>query len=109
MTEPLFRYETRQGEPVLVAGRRITLLSKALVIRLPGFNGGLIWNRPASVLVTSEDGQEQSLPVVDVTRMAIWNMLGASMAFFLVIGLFRLVRRKPAQGVANQPGLESID
>jgi hypothetical protein len=34
--------------------------------------GGLIWNRPASVLTVDADGRERLLPVQDITRQTLW-------------------------------------
>ncbi len=87
MANPLIRYETRAGQPIQAAGRRITPFSKALIIRFPGFPGGLIWNRPVSVAVTGEDGQEQVIPVVDVTRMAIWGLFSGWLMVMAILWL----------------------
>ena len=76
---PLIEYETHAGQPIQAGLVKITPFSKALVIRLPGLQGGLVWNRPASLLVQTADGQEQVLPVVDVTRRAQWLLLGAGL------------------------------
>jgi hypothetical protein len=92
MAEPLIRYETRAGEPIQAAGRRIIPFSKALIVRFPGLPGGVIWNRPVSVSVQEADGQEQVIPIVDVTRLAIWSMLGGSLLAMVILGL--LVGRK---------------
>lgn len=90
MAEPLIQYETRSGEPVKFAGGTLVPFSKVLIIRLPGLHGGFIWNRPASVAVKSDDGHEQVIPVVDVTRLAIWNMLGGC---FIVMAIVWLITR----------------
>ncbi len=41
---------------------------------------GLIWNRPKAVIVRTPDGQENILPVRDVTRLVIWSMLAGGVA-----------------------------
>ncbi len=87
-------YETRMGEPFLAFGRQIRPFSKALIVRLPGKRGGLIWNRPASLLVTEQDGQERVIPIIDVTRTVIWNLLGAALAWTAVAWFFTMYRRK---------------
>jgi hypothetical protein len=93
MPEPLIRYETRAGDPIQVAGRRIIPFSKALIVRFPGPHGGLIWNRPVSVAVQGDDGQERVIPVVDVTRMAIWGMLGGWLMVMAILGLLSRLGR----------------
>jgi hypothetical protein len=90
MLKGLIRYETRMGQPYETSGGRITPFSKALIIRLPKAPVGLVWNRPASLLVTREDGQEQVIPVVDITRIVVWSLSGAILAFALI---FRSVTR----------------
>jgi hypothetical protein len=96
MPEPLIRYETRAGEPIQAAGRRIIPFSKALIVRFPGLPGGLIWNRPVSVSVQGEAGQEQVIPVVDVTRLALWGMLGGSLLAMAILGLILGRNSRPA-------------
>jgi hypothetical protein len=52
-----------------------------------GRHAGLIWNRPKSIIVRREDGQEQVLPVNDVTRVAIWAMLIGGVLGAVLIGI----------------------
>jgi hypothetical protein len=80
--------ETNAGEPVKVGDKTLTPLAQALRIKLPGFQGGLVWNRPASVVVQSADGQEQVLPVRDITRQAVWLILGAGLLGGVLAWLF---------------------
>jgi hypothetical protein len=47
-------------------------------VTIPGMNGGLIWNRPVSILVQTKDGEEQVLSIPDVTRQTIWMLFGAT-------------------------------
>ena len=62
--------ESRAGETVQAGSRRLTPLSRLVRVQIPGWQGGLVWNRPSAVLVTEPDGEEQQLPVRDVTRLA---------------------------------------
>ncbi len=94
MPDSLIQYETRMGEPFDSPGGRITPFSKALIIRFPWKRGGLVWNRPASVLVTGKDGQEQVIPVEDVTRKVVWVLMGGILAGAIVAGLLT----RPARG-----------
>ena len=90
---PLIRYETQTGEPLLVGDTQITPLARVLRMQLPGSFKGLIWNRPAGVLVKTRHGQEQILPVRDVTRQAQLALL----AIGLLVGFLILLvsgRRK---------------
>jgi hypothetical protein len=53
------------------------------VVRWPG--GGFVWNRPLAVNVEGP-GRSERVPIVDVTRLAIWAISGALVLFLMVIG-----------------------
>jgi hypothetical protein len=74
--------ETRAGDTITMGETKIVPFSKSLRVQIPGLHGGLIWNRPSSLLVVSSDGHEQNIPIVDVTRQALWALLGLSLAVF---------------------------
>ena len=84
--------ETLAGEPYKFGDTKITPYSKSLKLLVPGFLGGLIWNRPDSILVQKPDGSEQIIPVIDVTRQVIWAIFGASL--LSVILMFSLSNKK---------------
>jgi hypothetical protein len=71
--------ESRAGETLQAGTRRLTPLSSLVRVQIPGWSGGLVWNRPSAVLVTEPDGQEKLLPVRDVTRLAQLLILGAGL------------------------------
>ena len=81
------RIETRNGRPLRVKGAQVHVRSQVVQLRLPDAHGGLIWNRPVSVVVRRPDGQEQILPILDVTRSAVLALLVLSL-----VGTFLLVR-----------------
>lgn len=87
----LFEFETSLGEPVPYDGGRLIPFSRSLIIRSPWLPGILIWNRPAAVLVKKDDGQEQVIPVIDVTRR--WQVALFAGALISVL-LFSLGMRK---------------
>lgn len=80
-----FRLETRAGKSIRAGTRWITPFSQALIFQIPGLPGGLIWNRPVSVLVHEPNGEERVLPVVDRTRQIELALLGAAAGFSLVL------------------------
>lgn len=84
---PLIQTETQVGETVRFKNYELTPVSKVLTIHIPGRQAGLVWNRPGSVMVMSDDGQEKVLPVVDVTRVTIWAMLAGGLLGALVMGM----------------------
>jgi hypothetical protein len=80
----------RSGSPVRVGGFTLTPQSEALVLRWP--RGGLIWNRPVAVTV-EQDGQQERLPVTDVTRLIQVGLLFLTLAVS-VVGWTVSMRRK---------------
>lgn len=67
----------------------IRLQSQAFRLTLP-FNTSFTWNRPLAVLTTTPQGDEQRLPVEDVTRLALISL---ALGVLGVIILVRLLRR----------------
>lgn len=88
---PFLTVETLPGESIQTGTNKITPFSQAVKFMLPGSRGGLVWNRPVSVLVQGDDGSEDVLPVVDVTRIAQFTLLGIGLTFGI---LFRLIKRR---------------
>jgi hypothetical protein len=90
MSDNFLKMEYAAGETITTEdGVRITPFSKILRIRVPGLKGGLIWNRPASVLV-ERDGKEKVMTIPDPTRTAQWMLFFSSLlvplAIWLLIG-----------------------
>ncbi len=88
---PFLTIETLPGGTIQSGPNKITPFSQAVKLMLPGSRGGLVWNRPVSVLVQGTDGSENVLPVVDVTRIAQLALLGVGLAFGI---LFWLINRR---------------
>jgi len=86
---PTIEREIRTGESWQVGDYQITPQNQVLKFRLPGYNGGLIWNRPKAVLVHTPDGQEINLPIRDVTRFIIWSMLVGGILGAVLMSLMR--------------------
>lgn len=90
MPEPMIHLETRAGDPIKAGNTKVIPFSQALIVRLPGLNGGLIWNRPVSALFVSPEGQEQVVPIQDVTRQIQFAFLGVGLlGSFLMWIIFR--------------------
>lgn len=83
--------KTVQGTAVHTPHHTIIPESQALIIRFPF--GGFVWQRPTAVLVQQGD-QTQRLPITDVTRLATWSVLAASV--FLPL-LLRAISHSPKQ------------
>ena len=88
----LIQSEYRSGNPIKYSDGTITPFSKLIQINIPKLRGGLIWNRPHSILVTDMDGDERIMHIRDVTRLIILYLSGICATFF-VFGLL-LMRRK---------------
>ena len=67
--------KTVQGTAVHTPHHTIIPESQALIIKFP--YGGFVWQRPTAVLVQQGD-QTQRHPITDVTRLATWSVLAAS-------------------------------
>lgn len=89
MLPRLFHIETLTGQPLNLNGVQLRLRSQVLQIRLPTANVGLIWNRPIAVVLSRPDGQEQILPIRDVTRTAVLALLAFSVGSIFILMLFR--------------------
>lgn len=86
--------ETNSGETITASGNKLTPFSRALHIQIPGLPGGLIWNRPISILAQTADGNEEILQVRDVTRQVQWALLAASILSTMLMWLiFRIIRK----------------
>ncbi len=79
--------EIRTGEPQQVGDYEITPQTNVFIAKLRGHHGGLIWNRPRAVIVRTIDGEENILPIRDVTRNIIWGMLAGALLGAMLIGL----------------------
>ena len=96
MTTPktrLVQVETHAGIPIKHGRITITPFARSLRIGSTGKHGGLIWNRPASILIQSADGEEQIMPIPDITRQILWTLLGVSVLIALLAWIFN--RNKP--------------
>lgn len=95
MANKFISLETYAGEQIIAGDKRILPFSQALTIRFPSTNGGIIWNRPVSVLETSSDGGEQVIRIYDVTRIAQVLLLSfGALGSLLIWLLFRTTQNK---------------
>jgi hypothetical protein len=61
---------THYGRPIKLTGFEVIPVSKSVRFQPKGIPIGLRWERPVGVLVQNEEGEEQVLPIEDVTRKA---------------------------------------
>ena len=85
--QPRVDVQTRPGKAIQVGKTRLIPFAQSYRLILPGFHGGIVWNRPTSVLTVYPDGSEVVTPVPDVTRriqIMIWGfgLLGVLLLSF---------------------------
>ncbi len=78
--------EVHMGDEIRIKGARLYPLSK-VVHWTPG-NRGVVWNRPDSIFVKEDNGEEHILPVRDLTRQAQVAVLAAGALISLFIWLY---------------------
>ena len=79
-------WKTVQGTAVSTPHHTLIPESQALIVKFP--YGGFVWQRPTAVLVKNDDQTERH-PVVDVTRLATWSILTASLLLPLLLHLIK--------------------
>lgn len=93
MAEPL-DVEINAGDPISADGYTLTPFAQSIKVTLPGFPGGFIWNRPVSILVENPDGNEQVIPIQDVTRQVVFGLIGVSLGIVMISWLISKMFRK---------------
>jgi hypothetical protein len=88
---PLFQRETKAGEPIQAGEVTIIPFAENIRISVPGWLGGIIWNRPTAIAVQTTDGEEHILPVVDATRQMQIIIILAGLTSALLIWLISQV------------------
>ena len=73
----MIRWQTLSGVSLHARDFKVTPLARVLQVRLPF--GILVWNSPAAVLA-ERDGEQERVPIVDVTRLVVLGLFGLSVA-----------------------------
>jgi len=74
MTQSVFAIQETETFP----HPNVRLKAQVIQMKLPFFNTTFTWNRPILASVTLADGSEQSVRVVDVTRLVQVGLLGVA-------------------------------
>ncbi len=77
----MIRWELVTGAPVRAGDITVTPQAHALTVRLG--RAGLVWNRPAAVLI-ERDGRVERKRILDVTRIAQLALLGLGLMFAII-------------------------
>jgi len=88
----IIKWQTISGEAVTVGDVTVVPQSQALTLHW-GRHGGLVWNRPAAILVERGD-QTERIPIVDFTRAAQLGLLGFCLAVCMVAFVVSARRRR---------------
>jgi hypothetical protein len=91
MQTSILRIETRTSPPIIIPDAQLYVRSRLVQLRFPSVNGGLIWNRPVSIVVRPLHGQEKVIPVLDITRIVVFTLAGIC---FTGILTFMFLKRK---------------
>ncbi len=75
-------WQTHTGEAIEVGDTTVIPQSQALHIKLPF--GGYVWNRPTAVMV-ERNGRIETIPILDVTRIALWSFIGLTILINLIL------------------------
>lgn len=89
-----FRIETVAGDPIQLDNAQLITFSQALHVRIPGLWGGVLWERPVSILVIQNDGEEEIIPIQDVSRYVIIAIFGVSLLAWFVVRRYRRVAKE---------------
>lgn len=76
----LFQYF--EGKPIKSGNQTLTVISRALVLPIPGIESGLVWNRAVAVRVATAGAGEVELPITDTTRR-----VEVFFAFLAIVGI----------------------
>ena len=75
-------WQTKTGDAIEIDDVSVIPQAQVVRIRLPF--GGFIWNRPTRVMV-EYNGRITTFPLLDVTRMLLWGIVGLTAVVLFVI------------------------
>lgn len=88
-------WERQTGEPVRVGDVTLTPQSQVFSVQFPF--GGFVWHRPTAVTIQSPR-QNETLPITDPTRMALWSLLGLTIFINVFVFINNLAVRSRSGG-----------
>jgi hypothetical protein len=89
------RIERTLGQPIVIDGRRLLPVNRAVRIQWAGRQGGagLVWNRPAAMLEEIGDGIYFNYPIRDETLRTVATILVSAVALRVLLALLFPRRR----------------
>ncbi len=88
-----FISESRMGAPISAKTFTIFPISRITALLSAGDSGGVIWNKPHSILVQGTDGGETLLRIRDVTRERQILLLGLGLLGVLLLQLVQKIQK----------------
>jgi LPXTG-motif cell wall-anchored protein len=76
----------------MIPDAQLYVRARLVQLRIPSAHGGLIWNRPVAIVVRPSNGPEKVIPVLDLTRIAMFSLAG--ICFTGILGFMFLKRKK---------------
>ncbi|MGW8143581.1 MAG: hypothetical protein ACWGN2_04255 [Anaerolineales bacterium] len=90
MAERILVQQTSAGEPVAAGDIKIYPVARSYRLNFPSGHGGIVWNRPRSVIVEDVMGRRQIIPIQDYTRrMQIFILAAGLITALLTWLIFR--------------------
>jgi hypothetical protein len=90
----ILEIKTESGRPIPVGDGQITPVVQTLRVGMRRRPGGFEWLRPLAVIVKRPGQEDQTLPVVDVTRLAQWSALAGAI---MVVAIIWFLGRQPSR------------
>ncbi len=78
---------TKRSYPFEVGDATVKLLSRSLRFQPASYRWALIWQRPKAVVVRKQNGDQEILPIRNVTRRAQLIIIGLGLLVSLLIWL----------------------
>lgn len=78
---------TKRSYPFEVGDTTVKLLSRSLRFQPASYRWALIWQRPKAIVVRQQDGEQQILPIHDITRRTQVIILAMGLLVSLLIWL----------------------
>ncbi len=91
MAKRILIQQTSAGEPISAGDLNIYPVARSYRIDFPAVHGGIVWNKPLSVVVEDSQGIRQIIPIQDRTR---WLQIGILAAGLIVTLLTWFVFRQ---------------
>lgn len=88
-----FSVEVKAGSEVQLGSYSLLPFTRTWQFKAPGNPVWLVWNRPNSILVRDEAGNEKILPIIDLTWRVIGSLVGISLSAALLLLISNRLRR----------------